>query len=118
MPRFWSIPELLGVFGGGGDKGELGERSAHPKPPRNLRLSGTAKFGSSLVTRNQYLKVESMMKETLQSFVKDEWNDMQKLERTKDEKELLEEELTNVAAQPKSDPTNLMGSPSEAHQAQ
>jgi hypothetical protein len=47
-----------------------------------------------------------MVKETLQSFVKDEGNAMQKLERIEDEKELMEEELTNVAAQPKSDPTN------------
>jgi uncharacterized protein (UPF0335 family) len=52
-----------------------------------------------------------MVKETLQSFVKDEGNAMQKLERIEDEKELMEEELTNVAAQPKSDPN-------EARQAQ
>jgi hypothetical protein len=34
-----------------------------------------------------------MVKETLQSFVKDEGNAMQKLERIEDEKELMEEEL-------------------------
>jgi hypothetical protein len=54
----WNIPELIGSLTSGGNQGDLSERSARPKSPRDLRASNTARSGSGWVTGTQYLEVK------------------------------------------------------------
>jgi hypothetical protein len=53
MMKIWVMPELIDLLCDGGDQGDLGERSTHPKPSGDLSNSDMTKAGSSLGKQNQ-----------------------------------------------------------------
>jgi hypothetical protein len=68
--RIWSTPELFRSLSGGGEQGDLGERSAHPKPPRDLKTSETTRTDSR--RRHYAHSLSLMMKDNPMTFLRGE----------------------------------------------